>query len=122
MKADVLCAWCDAFMYAGESWDGEPSHGICPTCVREHFPEVAPSLDLPDPTPIATPSRTYYFAQFFSSPVYHLTTNHQRALCRVRLEGRTPLHYFEAITTNHRPKHGRLCANCRAVIDRRPTN
>lgn len=32
-----VCAWCDALIKDGE---GETTHGICPPCRKQHFPNV----------------------------------------------------------------------------------
>ncbi len=32
MKARRICAWCGREMGEAETYDGSPTHGICPAC------------------------------------------------------------------------------------------
>ena len=68
----VICAWCKALMYQtadGLKDHGMPSmsHGICPTCLRLHFPDfisaadskpAAATQELPSPVSGQFPSDT----------------------------------------------------------------
>lgn len=62
----VICAWCKALMYQtadGLKDHGMPSmsHGICPTCLRLHFPDfiaqvpAAPARSAADAVPAVAP-------------------------------------------------------------------
>jgi hypothetical protein len=40
MKLVSVCAWCPPVEVA----QGEQSHGICPSCLQDHFPEYAKTI------------------------------------------------------------------------------
>lgn len=115
MKADVLCAWCGKFMHHGETTDGQPSYGICTPCLHKYFPEMTPPLDLPDPTPVADLTPSYFYAYFARSGVCHLTANHQHTLCNTLINGRDKTGYHLGTVTAHKPDGRPLCSRCKAL-------
>lgn len=40
MKALMLCAWCNGLIGDAETPDGQPSHGICDSCLKTVFPDL----------------------------------------------------------------------------------
>lgn len=41
MRVPIVCSWCNRIMRYGI---GPASHGICPRCIRAHFPEINKGL------------------------------------------------------------------------------
>lgn len=120
MKADVLCAWCGKFMYEGETPDGEPSHGICDTCVRKHFPDFALGVAPTEPTPNRDQHPTRKYVQFAQSNIYHFTDDDTHTLCNILLHGPSHPGHRPGLVTADKPKYGRLCTHCHAAAERIP--
>ena len=40
MIAKRVCAWCQTDMGTGETYNGQPTHGICDTCAAQLMQEM----------------------------------------------------------------------------------
>lgn len=40
MKAKMICARCDCFLHWTETYNGDPTHGICDPCLKANFPAL----------------------------------------------------------------------------------
>ena len=40
LRARRICAWCRRDMGRGETYDGSPTHGICPKCLKAQLAEL----------------------------------------------------------------------------------
>ena len=65
-----VCAWCEAFMglkTCSAEQHGQISHGICPACHAEHFPEEFPE-ELRDGAVVARHAHTVEVAGSIPAP------------------------------------------------------
>lgn len=56
MRALLICAWCKRLIGETETYNGDPSHGLCPECAAQMMAEMetndeSGSSDVPQTAP-----------------------------------------------------------------------